>query len=90
MFSSFVDGKLIARWVDRDPAQHLFDSRLERERLCDVEQEDPRNGCYRQQSTSLFESGTSYLHHEIVGRSLQTKERENILKVFGETVFKHV
>lgn len=74
MFSSFVDGKVIARWVDRDPVQHLFDSRLERERLCDTEQEDPRNSRYRQ-CTSLFESGTSYLHHDIIiiiSRSIRT------------------
>lgn len=56
MFSSFVDGKVIARWVDKDPVQHLFDSRLERERLYDAEQEDPRHSHYRK-CTSLFESG---------------------------------
>eukprot|EP00066_Takifugu_rubripes_P016214 XP_011605480.1 PREDICTED: DENN domain-containing protein 5B-like isoform X1 [Takifugu rubripes] len=55
MFSSFVDGKVIARWVDRDPVQHLFDSRLERERLYDTEEEDSRNGRYRK-CKSLFES----------------------------------
>lgn len=76
MFSSFVDGKVIARWVDGDPAQHLFDSRLERDRLCDAEQEDPRDSRYKQ-CTSLFESGTSCLHHETtVGRSIGTQERE--------------
>lgn len=76
MFSSFVDSKVIARWVDGDPAQHLFDSRLERERLCDAEQEDPRDSRYKQ-CTSLFESGTSCLHRETtVGRSIRTQERE--------------
>lgn len=65
MFSSFVDGKVIARWVDRDPAQHLFDSRLERERLCDTEQEHPRDSRYRK-CPSLFESGTSHPSCEII------------------------
>lgn len=56
MFSSFVDGKVISRWADRDPMQQLFDSRLERERLYDTDEEDLRH-CYRK-CTSLFESGT--------------------------------
>uniref|UniRef100_H3D3K0 DENN domain containing 5B n=1 Tax=Tetraodon nigroviridis TaxID=99883 RepID=H3D3K0_TETNG len=55
MFSSFVDGKVIARWLDADPVQHVFDSRLERERLCDAEQEEPRQSGYRK-CTSLLES----------------------------------
>lgn len=58
MFSSFVDAKVIARWVDRDPVQQLFDSRLERDRLYDTEEEDPRKCRYRK-CTSLFESGTA-------------------------------
>lgn len=69
MFSSFVDGKVIARWVDRDPVQHLFDSRLERERLYDTEEEDSRNGRYRK-CTSLFESGT--FREIIFRRSIRT------------------
>uniref|UniRef100_A0A8C5DY59 DENN domain-containing protein 5B-like n=1 Tax=Gouania willdenowi TaxID=441366 RepID=A0A8C5DY59_GOUWI len=42
MFSSFVDGKVISRWADREPQQQLFDRRLERERLYDTGEEDPR------------------------------------------------
>lgn len=57
MFSSFVDGKVIARWVDKDPLQNLFDSRLERDRLYDAEEEDSRTSRYRK-CTSLFDSGT--------------------------------
>lgn len=57
MFSSFVDGKVISRWADRDPMQQLFDSRLERERLYDTDEEDSRHCRYRK-CTSLFESGT--------------------------------
>lgn len=56
MFSCFVDGKVISRWADRDPMQQLFDSRLERERLYDTDEEDSRNCRYRK-CTSLFESG---------------------------------
>ncbi|XP_075870924.1 DENN domain-containing protein 5B-like isoform X2 [Nelusetta ayraudi] len=55
MFSSFVDGKVISRWADRDPMQQLFDSRLERERLYDTDEEDSRSGRYRK-CTSIFES----------------------------------
>ncbi|XP_068168280.1 DENN domain-containing protein 5B-like isoform X2 [Antennarius striatus] len=55
MFSSFVDGKAASRWVDRDPLQQLFDSRLERERLYDTDEEDSRNRGYRTR-TSLYES----------------------------------
>nr|XP_046250506.1 DENN domain-containing protein 5B-like isoform X2 [Scatophagus argus] len=55
MFSSFVDGKVISRWADRDPMQQLFDNRLERERLYDTDEEDFRNCRYRK-CTSLFES----------------------------------
>lgn len=58
MFSSFVDGKVISRWADRDPMQQLFDSRLERERLYDTDEEDSRSGRYRK-CTSIFESGTT-------------------------------
>lgn len=58
MFSSFVDGKVISRWADRDPMQQLFDSRLERERLYDTDEEDSRSGRYRK-CTSTFESGTA-------------------------------
>lgn len=57
MFSSFVDGKVISRWADRDPMQQLFDNRLERERLYGTDEEDSRNCRYRK-CTSLFESGT--------------------------------
>lgn len=61
MFSSFVDGKLISRWAEREPMQQLFDSRLERERLYDTDEEDRRNSRYRK-CTSLFESGTDILY----------------------------
>lgn len=75
IFSSFVDGKVIARWVDGDPVQRLFDSRLERERLCDAEEEDSRSGRYRK-CTSLFESGTFHLVRElIVRRSISARWR---------------
>uniref|UniRef100_A0A667YID7 DENN/MADD domain containing 5B n=1 Tax=Myripristis murdjan TaxID=586833 RepID=A0A667YID7_9TELE len=57
MFSSFVDGKVISRWADREPLQQLFDSRLVRERLYDTDDEDSRNCRYRK-CTVLFESGT--------------------------------
>ncbi|XP_071771497.1 DENN domain-containing protein 5B-like isoform X1 [Centroberyx gerrardi] len=55
MFSSFVDGKVISRWADREPLQQLFDSRLERERLYDTDEEDSRSCRYRK-CTMLFES----------------------------------
>lgn len=57
MFSSFVDGKVISRWADREPLQQVFDSRLERERLYDTDTEDSRNCRYRK-CTTVFESGT--------------------------------
>lgn len=56
MFSSFVDGKVISRWADREPLQQLFDSRLERERLYDTRSEDSCSCLYRK-CTTLFESG---------------------------------
>uniref|UniRef100_A0AAX7UF99 DENN domain containing 5B n=1 Tax=Astatotilapia calliptera TaxID=8154 RepID=A0AAX7UF99_ASTCA len=56
MFSSFVDGKVISRWADREPLQQLFDSRLERERLYDTGSEDSCSCLYRK-CTTLFESG---------------------------------
>uniref|UniRef100_A0A669DLA8 DENN domain containing 5B n=1 Tax=Oreochromis niloticus TaxID=8128 RepID=A0A669DLA8_ORENI len=56
MFSSFVDGKVISRWADREPLQQLFDSRLERERLYDTGSEDSC-GCLYRKCTTLFESG---------------------------------
>ncbi|XP_061780540.1 DENN domain-containing protein 5B-like [Nerophis lumbriciformis] len=43
MFSSFVDGKVMSRWADREPLQQLFDSRLETERLCDADRAEGRN-----------------------------------------------
>ncbi|XP_041852569.1 DENN domain-containing protein 5B-like [Melanotaenia boesemani] len=55
MFSSFVDGKIISRWADREPLQQLFDSRLERERLYDTGDEDSHNRPHRK-CTMLFES----------------------------------
>uniref|UniRef100_A0A8C6PGL6 DENN/MADD domain containing 5B n=1 Tax=Nothobranchius furzeri TaxID=105023 RepID=A0A8C6PGL6_NOTFU len=55
MFSSFVDGKIISRWVDREPLQQLFDSRLEQERLYDMSDEDSRSRPYRK-CTTLSES----------------------------------
>lgn len=57
MFSSFVDGKILSRWVDREPLQQLFDSRLDRERLYDLSDEESRHRPYRK-CTTLFESGT--------------------------------
>uniref|UniRef100_A0A8C4FDV1 DENN domain-containing protein 5B n=1 Tax=Dicentrarchus labrax TaxID=13489 RepID=A0A8C4FDV1_DICLA len=56
MFSSFVDGKVISRWADREPLQQLFDSRLERDRLYDTDEEDSRTPCRYRKCTSLFES----------------------------------
>uniref|UniRef100_A0A1A8G625 DENN/MADD domain containing 5B n=1 Tax=Nothobranchius korthausae TaxID=1143690 RepID=A0A1A8G625_9TELE len=55
MFSSFVDGKIMSRWVDREPLQQLFDSRLEQERLYDMSDEDSRSRPYRK-CTTLSES----------------------------------
>ncbi|XP_068458700.1 DENN domain-containing protein 5B-like [Clinocottus analis] len=55
MFSSFVDGKVISRWADREPLQQLFDNRLERERLYDADEEESRNCRYRK-CTTVFES----------------------------------
>uniref|UniRef100_A0A3B5N1B2 Uncharacterized protein n=1 Tax=Xiphophorus couchianus TaxID=32473 RepID=A0A3B5N1B2_9TELE len=55
MFSSFVDGKVVSRWVDREPLQQLFDGRMERERLYDISDEESRNRPYRK-CTTLFES----------------------------------
>ncbi|XP_037623435.1 DENN domain-containing protein 5B-like isoform X2 [Sebastes umbrosus] len=55
MFSSFVDGKVISRWADREPMQQLFDSRLERERLYVTDEEDSRTCRYRK-CTTVFES----------------------------------
>lgn len=57
MFSSFVDGKVISRWAEREPLQQLFDSRLETQRLYDTDEEDSRNCRYRK-CTTVFESGT--------------------------------
>lgn len=58
MFSSFVDGKVISRWADREPLQQLFDSRLERERLYDTDEDSDARHCRYRKCTSLFESGT--------------------------------
>ncbi|XP_062277004.1 DENN domain-containing protein 5B-like isoform X2 [Scomber scombrus] len=58
MFSSFVDGKVISRWADREPLQQLFDNRLERERLYDTDEEDS-HGCHYRKCTMLFESAQS-------------------------------
>ncbi|XP_008299136.1 DENN domain-containing protein 5B-like [Stegastes partitus] len=66
MFSSFVDGKVIARWADREPLQQLFDNRLERERLYDTGEEDSRSCPYRK-CTTLFESA-----HAVERRLLKT------------------
>ncbi|KAM8892101.1 DENN domain-containing protein 5B-like isoform 2-T2 [Spinachia spinachia] len=55
MFSSFVDGKVISRWAEREPLQQLFDSRLETERLYDTDEEDAPNCRYRK-CTTVFES----------------------------------
>ncbi|XP_056137936.1 DENN domain-containing protein 5B-like isoform X2 [Lampris incognitus] len=55
IFSSFVDGKVISRWADREPLQRLFDSRLERERLYDTDEEDAHRYRYRK-CTKLFDS----------------------------------
>lgn len=55
MFSSFVDGKVISRWADREPMQQLFDSRVERQRLYDTDEGEARNSRYRK-CTSLLES----------------------------------
>ncbi|KAL0967981.1 hypothetical protein UPYG_G00260610 [Umbra pygmaea] len=55
MFSSFVDSKVLSRWADREPLQHVFDGRLERERLYDTFENDPDNRRYRK-CTLLHES----------------------------------
>ncbi|KAM4572253.1 DENN domain-containing protein 5B-like isoform 3-T3 [Odontesthes bonariensis] len=55
MFSSFVDGKVISRWADREPLQQLFDNRLERERMYDTGDEDSHDHPFRKCS-SFFES----------------------------------
>lgn len=55
MFSSFVDGKVISRWAEREPMQQLFDSRVERRRLYDTDEDEPRSTHYRK-CTSLLES----------------------------------
>ncbi|XP_028263209.1 DENN domain-containing protein 5B-like [Parambassis ranga] len=55
IFTSFVDGKVISRWADREPLQLLFDSRLERERLYDTGEEHSHVAPYRK-CTTLFES----------------------------------
>lgn len=56
MFSSFVDGKVISRWADREPMQQLFDNRLEKERLYDTDKDS--HNCHYRKCTALFESGT--------------------------------
>ncbi|CAB1331671.1 unnamed protein product [Coregonus sp. 'balchen'] len=55
MFSSFVDGKVLSRWADREPLQRVFDGRLERERLYNTFEDDPGNRHYRKY-TVLHES----------------------------------
>ncbi|XP_023284061.1 DENN domain-containing protein 5B-like [Seriola lalandi dorsalis] len=54
MFSSFVDGKVISRWADREPLQQLFDNRLEKERLYDTDKDS--YNCHYRKCTTLFES----------------------------------
>ncbi|XP_060932866.1 DENN domain-containing protein 5B-like isoform X2 [Limanda limanda] len=54
MFSSFVDGKVISRWAERDPLQQLFDNRLEKEGLYDTDQDS--HNCHYRKCTTLFES----------------------------------
>ncbi|KAM8861864.1 DENN domain-containing protein 5B-like [Synchiropus picturatus] len=61
MFSSFVDGKVIARWADREPMQQLFDSRLERERLYEAEDDDSGRSNYKK-CTMLSESAQAIEH----------------------------
>ncbi|KAM9377395.1 DENN domain-containing protein 5B-like isoform 2-T2 [Pholidichthys leucotaenia] len=61
MFSSFVDGKVISRWADREPLQQLFDSRLERERLYDGGDGESCSCPYRK-CTALFESAQAIEH----------------------------
>ncbi|XP_041705887.1 DENN domain-containing protein 5B [Coregonus clupeaformis] len=55
MFSSFVDGKVLSHWADREPLQRVFDGRLERERLYNTFEDDPGNRHYRKY-TVLHES----------------------------------
>ncbi|KAK1888165.1 DENN domain containing protein 5B [Dissostichus eleginoides] len=53
---SFLSGQpVISRWADREPLQQLFDSRLERDRLYDTDEEESRNCRYRKCTTG-FES----------------------------------
>ncbi|XP_034032616.1 DENN domain-containing protein 5B-like [Thalassophryne amazonica] len=61
MFSSFVDGKVISRFADREPLQQLFDRRLERERLYDTNEEDSRH-CHYRKCSILFESAQAIEH----------------------------
>uniref|UniRef100_A0A3P9MQA1 DENN domain-containing protein 5B-like n=1 Tax=Oryzias latipes TaxID=8090 RepID=A0A3P9MQA1_ORYLA len=53
MFSSFVDGKVISCWADREPLQQLFDSRLQRGRLHEAKDEDSLSRLYRKCGTLL-------------------------------------
>uniref|UniRef100_A0A8C7ZIJ8 DENN/MADD domain containing 5B n=1 Tax=Oryzias sinensis TaxID=183150 RepID=A0A8C7ZIJ8_9TELE len=53
MFSSFVDGKVISCWADREPLQQLFDSRLQRGRLHEAKDEDSLSRLYRKNGTLL-------------------------------------
>ncbi|XP_024137853.1 DENN domain-containing protein 5B [Oryzias melastigma] len=47
MFSSFVDGKVISCWADREPLQQLFDSRLQRVRPHEAKDEESLSRLYR-------------------------------------------
>uniref|UniRef100_A0A4W6E423 DENN/MADD domain containing 5B n=1 Tax=Lates calcarifer TaxID=8187 RepID=A0A4W6E423_LATCA len=60
MFSSFVDGKVISRWADREPMQQLFDNRLEKERLYDTDKDS--HNCHYRKCTALFESAQATEH----------------------------
>ncbi|XP_067090478.1 DENN domain-containing protein 5B-like [Osmerus mordax] len=55
MFSHLVDGKVTSRWAGLEPTQRVFDGRLERERLYNLDDEDPSNHRYRK-CTTLHES----------------------------------
>ncbi|XP_046890996.1 DENN domain-containing protein 5B-like isoform X2 [Hypomesus transpacificus] len=75
MFSHLVEGKVTSRWAGQEPTQRLFDGRLERERLYNLDDEDPSNRRYRKCTT----------FHE----SAQTIERR-LLKVDHTALHPHL
>lgn len=80
MFSSFVDGKVISRWADREPLQQLFDNRLEKERLYDTDKDS--YNCHYRKCTTLFESGTVRVLIIKGGHAHCCKMRQILFNVF--------